>query len=80
MDTQSEITAEWNRQCVGARARALIEAFDAESGQWTGRTASEAPEIDGNVFVQSDSPLQPGSFANVEIIDSEMYDLHTRAI
>lgn len=79
MQTQAEITAEWNRGRVGRRTRILLESFDALHGQWTGRSASEAPEIDGTVYVTSNTPLTPGSFVEVELTGADTYDLTAHA-
>lgn len=60
---------------MGRRARVLIEGFDEERKQWLGRSAAEAPEVDGNVFVESCVPLLIGTFVDVEITASETYDV-----
>ena len=80
LETQTEITAEWNRQRVGTQARMLIESFDANSGMFSGRSASEAPEIDGTIYVTADKPVSIGSFVDVEITASDVYDLQARAV
>lgn len=75
MELQTEITAEWNRTRVGTRTRVLIEGFDSERGEWFGRSPYEAPEVDGRAYVRSEQPLQIGRFCDVQIVDSEVYDL-----
>jgi len=75
MELQAEITSEWNAQRVGSNTRLLIESFDADRGQWMGRTPYEAPEIDGNVYVASDAPLEIGAFYDITITGADMYDL-----
>ena len=80
MDTQAEITGAWNRGRAGTQARVLIESYDPAAGQWIGRTACEAADVDGSVFVESALPLEPGTFVLADIIAADTYDLHARAI
>ncbi len=80
METQTTIAAEWCAGRVGRVERVLIEGYDEERGQYTARGASEAPEIDGSVFVESVSPLKTGTFVDVEIIDSEIHDVVGRVL
>jgi ribosomal protein S12 methylthiotransferase len=62
-----KVAAEVNQQQVGKRVRVLVE----EPG--VGRTAWDAPEIDGSVHV--DEKLPVGEFAEVTIGDWRGYDL-----
>lgn len=78
MAAQAAISDELNRQRVGRRGRVLIEGFDPERGAWVGRSAAEAPEVDGKIFVTGDGGLEAGAFVDVEITDAETYDLHAQ--
>jgi ribosomal protein S12 methylthiotransferase len=62
-----KVAAEVNQQQVGKQVRVLVE----EKG--VGRTAWDAPEIDGSVHV--DEKLPVGEFAEVTIGDWRGYDL-----
>lgn len=73
MMVQQEISLEANRARVGTRAEVLIEG--EEEGKYIARSACEAPEIDGNVIVESPRPLAPGEYVNVKIVDCDAYDL-----
>ncbi|HNT87988.1 MAG TPA: TRAM domain-containing protein, partial [Candidatus Hydrogenedentes bacterium] len=75
---QAQITAMYNRDRVRGRARVLVERFDPERGQWIGRTAGEAPEIDGCVYVHSPEPLRVGEFVEIEIVDADVFDVSGR--
>lgn len=75
MAAQAAITAELNRERVGTTTRVLVEGYDAERQQWYGRSPSEAPEIDGTVYVDSDAPLQAGAFVTAKIAEADVYDL-----
>jgi len=41
---------------------------------WEGRTAGQAPEIDGVVYLR-DPSLPPGRFARIRIVEVEGYEL-----
>jgi ribosomal protein S12 methylthiotransferase len=79
MELQSTITAEYNRARIGTSARVLVENFDETSNRWTGRSPSEAPEVDGSVLFSSDAPVAAGHFANVFITAADVYDVMGRA-
>jgi ribosomal protein S12 methylthiotransferase len=79
MELQSTITAEYNRARIGTSARVLVENFDETSNRWTGRSPSEAPEVDGSVLFSSDAPVAAGHFANVFITAAGVYDVMGRA-
>ncbi|HNR30188.1 MAG TPA: 30S ribosomal protein S12 methylthiotransferase RimO [Candidatus Hydrogenedentes bacterium] len=78
LELQAQITAMYNRDRVRGRARVLVERFDPERGQWIGRTAGEAPEIDGCVYVHSPEPLRVGEFVEIEIVDADVFDVSGR--
>ena len=46
-----------------------------EKAIYLGRTAHDAPEVDGCVFVHSAKHLKPGEFVSVKITDALEYDL-----
>lgn len=79
MAVQAEIAAEANERRVGERTRVLIESYDRDAGHWVGRSPKEAPEIDGDIFVQSERFLPTGSFADVEITHVDTYDCYAVA-
>ena len=45
-----------------------------------GRSAADAPEIDGNVYVESEQKLEPGDKVRVRITDADEYDLWAETI
>lgn len=72
MELQSAISAEANEKLVGRTFRAVVD----EAGQDVAiaRIYSQAPEIDGVVFID-DPKLVKGMFVNVEIKEAYDYDL-----
>lgn len=58
---------------VGREIDVLIDEVDEDGA--VGRSSADAPEIDGSVFVDSDTPLKPGDMVRVKVTDSDEYDL-----
>jgi ribosomal protein S12 methylthiotransferase len=75
MELQAQISEERNAARIGKAYRMLIEGFDRSGGLYYGRSYAEAPEIDGEIFVQSKKNLTPGTFHDVVITEAYEYDL-----
>ena len=76
MIDQSAVSEELNSKKVGKTFEVLVEGYDNLIKQYYGRTYGDSEEIDGKVFFTSDTKLQSGDFANVEITDYMEYDLY----
>ena len=75
MALQAEIAAEINAARIGRRERVLVEGYDADQRRWIARSAADAPEVDGHVYVESSSGVRAGEFVMVEITDADVYDV-----
>ena len=81
MEVQAEISAQRLKRFIGKRMRVLIDDVDPEEGILIGRTAADAPEIDGIVRISPDPnsrhpiPIAIGEFATVDIVGSDEHDL-----
>lgn len=75
METQLDIAAEKNRAKIGTVQRVLIEGWDDYIKCYYGRSAADAPEIDGKVFFMANRQLVIGDFVDVQINDTIEYDL-----
>jgi tRNA A37 methylthiotransferase MiaB len=53
----------------------LVERFDIEDRTWRGRSQREAPEVDGEILIETGSPLAVGDYIKVEITDNDGADL-----
>jgi ribosomal protein S12 methylthiotransferase len=73
MRAQARISREMNEKLVGKTFETLIEGM--KGGYYFGRTALDAPEIDGQVFIKSENTLRPGEFVKVKISKAKTYDL-----
>ncbi len=80
MRDQMEINEQRNQSKVGQILTVLCEDFDPVSEVHFGRSAEDAPEIDGKVYFRSRVRIAPGSFVQVKIREVLDYDLMGRAI
>ncbi len=80
MEVQAEISAEILKAKVGTVQRVLIDETEDETGVAVGRTTADAPDIDGQVYVTTDTHLEPGDFVDVKITDSLEHDLVGRHV
>ena len=75
MGIQYDIVAEKNEAMQSRTIRVLCEDYDVVSGCYFGRSAGDAPEIDGRVFFTSAKKLTAGQFVDVTIDGTIDYDL-----
>lgn len=75
MNDQMTISAQKNQQKIGTEQEVLVEGYDSYIKCYYGRSAADAPDIDGKVFFHSNRQLSPGSFVTVCINDVIEYDL-----
>lgn len=78
MAMQQKIAFQWTKSRVGSTAEVLLDNELADQpGIWIGRTAAEAPDIDGLVYVNSQpgDALSAGKFVSCEFVAADGYDL-----
>ena len=76
MEDQMEIMEALGRRFVGSTLEVLVEGFDRYAECWFGRSAMDAPDIDGKVFFTTGgSKPTLGSFVKVQIDDCMDCDL-----
>ncbi|MDO8862238.1 30S ribosomal protein S12 methylthiotransferase RimO [Haliea sp. E1-2-M8] len=73
MALQQEISAARLQAKVGRTIEILIDAVDEEGA--IGRSTADAPEIDGKVYLEGITDLQPGDFVEAEVTAADDYDL-----
>jgi ribosomal protein S12 methylthiotransferase len=73
MELQSEISLEVNSKKVGKIMKTIIDRVDG--GVYYGRTEHDSPEVDNEVLIRSEKPLEIGEFYQVKITDAMEYDL-----
>jgi ribosomal protein S12 methylthiotransferase len=74
MAHQQAISTERLARKVGTEIDVLIDEITEDGA--VGRSSADAPEIDGNVFVDSEQRLRPGDMVKVRVTDSDEYDLY----
>ncbi len=73
MALQQQISAARLQEKVGRTIEILIDEVD-EAGA-TGRSRGDAPEIDGRVYLEGVTGLNPGDFVEAEVTAADDYDL-----
>ena len=75
MEQQMLISDEFNERCIGSTLEVVCEGFDRYAECYFGRSAYDAPDIDGKVFFMSDRKVAVGEYVQVAIDDTLDYDL-----
>ncbi len=73
MAVQQKISTDKLQAKVGRTVEVLIDAVDEQGA--IGRSAADAPEIDGKVYLDGAQGLNPGDFAEGEVTAADEYDL-----
>jgi len=76
MQLQQDISTEIEAQKVGTTQLTIIDR--KEGDYYIGRTQYCSPEVDPEVIIKADEPLKIGEFYNVEITDSDEFDVYGR--
>ncbi len=76
MQLQQTIAREVNRSALGTTLEVLVEGRPVGMSKlWSGRSYRDAPEIDGNVLIETNKTLRSGRFYSVKIKETKEYDL-----
>ena len=75
MTEQSVINERRNQRMVGKTVEAVVEGYDRYAECHFGRTAADAPDIDGKLFFTAPAGTAVGSYVTVRIEDVLDYDL-----
>ncbi|MBR6581303.1 MAG: 30S ribosomal protein S12 methylthiotransferase RimO [Ruminococcus sp.] len=75
MEQQLERSYDNNKKLMDAELEAVVEGYDRFGECFFGRTALDAPDIDGKVFFTSENPLKIGDYVTIKITDTLDYDL-----
>lgn len=73
MALQQEISTDKLQQKIGSTIEILIDEVDDEGA--IGRSAADAPEIDGKVFLDGATDLNPGDLVKAKVTAANEYDL-----
>ncbi len=75
MSAQREISLRKNRELVGKAIKVLVEEGPGEGQALKGRASSQAPDVDGAVYVKA-AHSSPGEIISAIVTGAEDYDLH----
>ena len=64
---QSDIMDAYNASFIGKELEILVDGYDEEFEQFYGRTYADSPDIDGRVWLASETPLREGQFVMAHI-------------
>ena len=79
MALQQEISADVQNQKIGQVLSVIIDR--KEGGYYVGRTQYDSPEVDPEVLIPiSDGNLRIGCFYDMEIVDSDDFDLYAKRV
>ena len=74
MRIQQNISAELEAEKIGQTLKTIIDR--CEGDYFVGRTEFCSPEVDPEVLIPADEPLEIGKFYDVRITDAEEFDLY----
>ena len=78
MRVQEGISADVNASKVGQTFRVIVDR--EEEDFFVGRTQYDSPEVDPEILISKDTPLSPGSFYQVKVIDAQAFDLYGKVL
>jgi len=75
-EAQDAIAWERAAKLVGTETDVLVDGPSEDRAfAWEGRTAGQAPEIDGLVYLRGRRDFRPGHFARVRVVEVDGYEL-----
>ncbi|MGI6096009.1 MAG: 30S ribosomal protein S12 methylthiotransferase RimO [Lachnospiraceae bacterium] len=75
MELQQEISLEKGDRRIGQLLEVMIQGKVADENAYVGRTYADAPNVDGYIFINTDTQLMSGDFAKVVVTGALEYDL-----
>ena len=77
-DLADEVMAQRAADRVGETVEVLVEEAVGD-GQYEGRAAHQAPDVDGSTTLLADRPLEPGALVTARVVESAGADLVAQA-
>ncbi len=75
MEIQLDISAALQKEKVGQTLTVLTEGYDPVAEAFYGRSAADAPDVDGKIYFTAPHRVKDGSFVRVKITEALDYDL-----
>lgn len=73
MELQQEISAKKQIAKIGREINVIIDEVDEDEA--VGRSSGDAPDIDGQVYLDGENELNVGDIVRVKVTDADAYDL-----
>lgn len=73
MAAQKDVSSEILREKVGSTIDIIIDEVDEDGA--IGRSKWDAPDIDGNVFLNGEADLKAGDIVRGKVVEADEYDL-----
>ncbi len=80
MKLQTEIMAQKQADMVGKTIDVICDEYDEDNELFICRSVYDAPEIDGEVYLDKDSDIKVGDIKTVKVLKSDLYDLYAQLI
>ena len=75
MELQQEISFDKGNERIGKEVLVMIEGKVADENAYVGRTYGDAPNVDGYIFINTDTELMSGDLCQVHITGAREYEL-----
>lgn len=80
MQLQTDIMSEKQAEMVGRTIDVICDEFDEENNLFVCRSTYDAPEIDGEVYIDGDADIKIGDIKTVKVTNSDIYDLYAELV
>lgn len=77
---QTEIMSRKQQQMTGRQIEVIVDDFDSDNGIWICRSVYDAPEIDGEVYIDGGYDVEMGDIIKVVVTQSDVYDLYAEPV
>ena len=75
MTLQQGISLEMNRARIGSVIDVIVEGYDEDNFLFVGRSRGDSIDVDGKVYIGTETEVEPGDIIKVKILDADEYDL-----
>lgn len=80
MMLQTDIMSQCQAKLIGKELEIIVDDFDSENGIWICRSVYDAPEIDGEVYIDGGYDVEVGDILKAKVIQSDIYDLYAELV
>ena len=74
MELQQKISKSLNEKMIGKKIKCIVESIN-DKNEIIARTYKDAPEIDGQIYINTTTPVIPGDIINAKITGPDTFCL-----